>query len=144
MRRFIITSPKFTGQVELIYNTDGLLVGLNYPEVKDDIKLITAFFDRAFRAMHVDMVEAFIKGTEAMVVEADFEVTFEMFWLAYGHKINRKRCIALWDKLTKVQQVKAWAGIKVYDKYLKAVPWGRAKADPDTYLRQEYWENEWK
>lgn len=67
-----------------------------------------------------------------------------MFWKAYDVKVNKKRCIPIWDKLTKTQQVKAWAGIKKYDSYLKSLKWSRPKADPDTYLRQEYWENEYK
>jgi hypothetical protein len=66
-----------------------------------------------------------------------------MFWQRYDKKINRKRCEPLWEKLSKPKQVAAWAGIDAYNKFLQANSW-RKKADPETYLRNEMWENEWK
>jgi hypothetical protein len=84
---------------------------------------------------------AFSKNTT--VVEVDFVITFEMFWQRYDKKINRKRCEPLWEKLSKPKQVAAWAGIDAYNKFLQANSW-RKKADPETYLRNEMWENEWK
>jgi hypothetical protein len=66
-----------------------------------------------------------------------------MFWQLYDKKINRKRCEPLWDKLSKNKQVAAWAGINAYNKFLQANSW-RKKADPESYLKNEMWENEWK
>jgi hypothetical protein len=84
---------------------------------------------------------AFSKATT--IVEADFTITFEMFWQRYDKKINRKRCEPLWNKLSKTKQVTAWAGIEAYNKFLQGNSW-RVKADPETYLRNEMFENEWK
>ena len=90
----------------------------------------------------VNDIEAAFKDTKAMIVEDEFEVTFDMFWIAYNKKINRKRCEPIWNKLSKPKQVKAYYGVKSYDKYLKVESW-RQKADPENYLRNEMWENEY-
>ena len=49
----------------------------------------------------------------------------------------------LWNKLGKTEQVKAYYGITTYDKYLSRETW-RGKVDPENYLRNQMWENEWK
>lgn len=141
MRRFIITSPKFTGSVELIYNSDGMLDGIDFSKLpsnpfnrnrfKEVIPIALANLETAF------------KETLCTIVEAAFEITFDMFWSRYNKKINKSRCLPLWDKLNKTEQVKAWQGIEGYEAFLKATPW-RTKCDPETYIRNKMWENEWK
>lgn len=72
MRRFLVTSPNFTGQVELLYNADGWLCGISWQDVNANTKLITSILDKATRAAHVDIVSIFINGTQATLIEADF------------------------------------------------------------------------
>jgi hypothetical protein len=106
--------------------------------------------------MSADIITAFKKSVPALVanisngfssdtsiVAADVEVSFKMFWDKYGKKINRLRCEALWKKLSLVEQVEAYTGIQPYDKYLQIENW-RSKADPDTYLRNKFYQNEYK
>lgn len=42
----------------------------------------------------------------------------------------------------KLDKILALQGIKKYDAFLKEQKW-RAKADPETYLRNKMWENEY-
>jgi hypothetical protein len=63
-------------------------------------------------------------------------------WDKYDHKVNNKRCVALWDKLNKADEVKAYYGIDMYYTYLAKRR--RGKADPENYFRSRMWENEWK
>jgi hypothetical protein len=141
MKRFLITSPSWFGTVEITYKPDGLLYSIDLsnavllPGVIDPLKRVVP--------ARVNDIETAFKNTRATVVQADFEATFDMFWKAYNKKINRKRAEELWDKLPKEQQVLAWAGVAAYDKYLKVNDW-RSKADPETFLRNRYWENEYK
>jgi hypothetical protein len=141
MRRFLITSPAFNGQAEVVYNKDGLLCTIDTRNAEMPIKTIEAF-KLKIPVVLVNLQEVFA-NSKATIIEADFEVTFEMFWNKYDRKINRKRCMPLWDKLSKPDQVQAYYGIDAYDKYLKKESW-RSKCDPDKYLRDRYWENEWK
>ncbi len=140
MKRFLITNPKFKGAAELVYNEKDHLQKIDVSNTDMDVATITAF-KRSVPVMGWQLVEAFSEKTT--IVEADIAVSFDMFWTAYRKKINRLRCEALWKKLDKTEQVQAFLGIKNYDKFLHKEDW-RNKADPDTYLRNKYYQNEYK
>lgn len=142
MKRFLITSPKYSGQAEVFYNAAGVLCKIDCSDTNMSAGLIDAF--KRVVSPHVDDIanpNRFTGGT--VIVEAEFEVSFEMFWKKYNKKINKSRCILLWGKLNKSVQVQAFFGVDGYDKYLKKESW-RNKADPETYLRNQYWENEYR
>lgn len=140
MRKFIITSNKTPGQIELVYNEQGniCLIDLN------NVKLNSQQFYWLAKTtpFSVDLIEQCFNVDGITVIEGAFEVTFDMFWEKYNKKINKKRCYPLWNKLDKVKQVKAYLGIAKYDKFLTTTT--RGKLDPENYLRNEAWENEWK
>ena len=140
MRRFNLTSSKFDGEVELIYGADETISVIDMSKAKMDGETKRQF-KNAVAADVKSIGEKFTK--ETTIVEKDFEVTFEMFWTKYDHKINRKRCEQLWAKMSKAEQVKAYYGIDAYNEFLRKTEW-RKKADPEKYLRSQYWENEWK
>jgi len=142
MRRFIVTNDKFTGQAEITYNEKGTLMRIDLSAAEmDEMHVIS--FKRSVPATIAALAANTGFGPSTTVIEADFIITFDMFWHRYDKKIKRHRCLPIWDKLTKTDQVKAYHGIRDYDKYLKKEAW-RSKADPETYLRNKYWENEYK
>jgi hypothetical protein len=140
MNRYILTNPRFSGEVELIYDGKGILRVINFQQAQ-----LTAAQVKGLKAqipaLAASLAVSF--GGDTTIVHADFEATFDMFWKSYNKKINKKRSEDLWRKMTKPAQVAAWAGVSAYDKYLKRESW-RSKADPDTYLRNRYWENEYR
>jgi hypothetical protein len=142
MRKFLITSPKFTGAAEIFFNETGMLCKIDCTNTNMDEQLMHHF--KHFCPANVRMLindNPFSQQTT--VVEADFEVTFQMFWDTYKNKVNRIRAENLWKKISKTEQVEAYYGISKYDKFLQKNEW-RTKADPDTYLRNKYWQNEYK
>lgn len=152
MKRFLLTAPSFTGAAILVYNEEGVLVALDLRQTNLTGKWavwfyrnIPVYFDGNNETGEIGL-EAFLNGRKgAKAVQEDVEITFEMFWEKYGKKINKKRCLPLWNKLTKAKQVAAYYGIWPYDRYLAgAGGWGRTKLDPENYLRNESWDNEWK
>lgn len=145
MNRYLITNPqKFSGTAELLY-IDGCLKTIDVintdiaPEVFKHFKSSVPVFESNLQQQF---------GPDTTIVAAEFQVTFTMFWEAYAKtpgnratvKVNKKRAEKTWLKLSQSKQVKAWAGIAVYDKYLKKDSW-RNKVDPDTYLTNETWED---
>ncbi len=142
MRRFIITNEKFTGHAEITYNEKGTLMRIDLSQCQME-ELHVIHFKQQVPANVVLLAAGKGFGATTTIIEADFIITFEMFWSLYDKKIKRHRCEPLWDKLTKTDQVKAYHGIADYDKYLKKESW-RSKADPATYLQNKYWENEYK
>jgi|SRR5690242_8000177 len=139
MRRFLITSPRFSGQAEVIYNTAGVLCKIDCSDTDMNAGTIKHFK----AAVGPDIASIGNLLPNCIIVEAEYEVTFDMFWKKYGKKINKARCILLWNKLNKTMTVQAFHGIEAYDKFLKRESW-RTKADPETYLRNKYWENEYE
>lgn len=139
MRRYILTSKKFQGQIFLSYNPRGTISIIDMMNAEID-PFSTAHFLRSVPLNESNLPTAF--SSEVTIVADDFKVTFEDFWNGYNFKINKKRCIPLWDKMTISQQVKAFYGVREYDKYLARVK--RIKCDPERYLRDEMYENEWK
>lgn len=138
MKRFLITSDKFTGQAELVYD-DVKLVNVSLIDTNMNAELAQAFV-RCISGKAENVADKF--GGSTKILAADLEITFEMFWKAYDKKINKNRCIALWQKLNNSERTEAYIGIRKYNKYLHEIKW-RSKADPETYLRNRYWENEY-
>lgn len=142
MRRFIITSVKFSGEAEIFYDDKGTLCKIDAMPTNMSKETIDAF-KRAVPACIDTLLQGKTFSTGTTIIEADYEITFDMFWRQYNKKINKVRCILLFGKLNKTEQIKAFVGIKEYDRYLKKEIW-RSKADPETYLRNKYWLNEYK
>lgn len=140
MKRFLITNPRFTGQVEVVYNEHQVLCKIDCTETNMDAKTVDQF-KRTISPVQSGIAAGFSPNTS--IVEAEYEVSFEMFWKKYDKKINKARCMPLWEKMEKSMKVAAFFGITEYSKFLKKETW-RSKADPETYLRNRYWENEYK
>ena len=111
-------------------------VKLNKQQVEFIVRKVPAVFnaDTFQQELGTDKLEA---------IAADLEVTFEMFWKEYPNKINRKRALSVWDKLSKSNQVLAYIGLYKYKKYAeKNSKWYNVSM-PETYLKDEYWTNEY-
>ena len=141
MRRFLLTSAAWTGEAELLYGDDGCLVRLDLSQTQMPPAFVKSFKDKT--PVRVDELPGGFDVTKVTILESDVTIEFGAFWSRYGKKINKARCVPLWSKLSETDKAKAIQGIAQYDRYLKMVDW-RSKADPEKYLRDRYWENEWK
>ena len=141
MRRFLITSPAFNGEADITFDADGRLIKIDVMATSMSVSQVQSF--KAKVPAHVDSLAEAFADTRATIVETSVDITFDMFWNAYDKKINAKRCKPIWAKLTVADQVKAYHGVKAYDRYLNKESW-RPKADPEKYLKDRYWENEYK
>lgn len=143
MRKFIISSENFSGQIGLAYAPDGQVLGIDFtgcelsqPQAEYFLRKVPAVYSKPA------WDEAFSRASLKIVVE-DIKVEFADFWEAYGVKHNKVRCETLWRKMNETEKTRAVHGITAYDRFLKANAW-RTKAEPDTYLKGKYWDNEWK
>lgn len=142
MKKIIATAEGLDGEVHFVYDDNGMLLTLDFAHAELDEKQRNWFLERTPVLYSNNLPHAF--GTNKLTfVSADYRISFDMFWEKYNKKFNKKRCEPLWNKLTKTKQVKAYYGISSYDKHLIKNPW-KTKADPETYLRKEYWENDWR
>lgn len=142
MKRYIITSPRFSGEINVLYGLDNKLMFIDFMRADLTDAQITMFKTRC----PVYFTETFLEnfpGSQLNMIEENYTVTFEMWWKRYDLKRNKVRCLALWNKLSQADQVNAYFKLGQYERHLSLNQW-KTKADPDTYLRQRYWESEWK
>jgi hypothetical protein len=64
---------------------------------------------------------------------------FDEFWESYDKKTSKERCQSLWKKMSKDKKENA---ISYIDGYKKAQPDKKYRKNPDTYLRNESWNDE--
>jgi hypothetical protein len=138
MKRFLLTSPKLDGPIELVYKSCGMLARISVMDVTltyDQLGLIVQQLP-----LNADDMNLLPKGLKA--VPAEFEVSFDDYWRAVKKKVNRKRCETLWGKMSRANQVLAVMTLAKYYKYLQRN--NRMEADPETYLSKAYYETEWE
>jgi hypothetical protein len=142
MKRYLITSKKYTGTAEVFYNNEGTLVIINCKDTDMDAEIIRSF-KRAVPATVPELLESKSFGPDTMIVEAGYRISFEEFWKKYNKKINKYRVIPIYDKLTDTETIECSEGIKPYDTFLERVK-ARQKLDPENWLKQKSWENDWR
>ncbi len=140
MRRFSITSAKFTGQAELVYNQTGLLCMLDLTKADMPADIIIAFK----RAAPVT-VEQLLKGegftADTTIMESGFVVSFKKFYDDYPLKRNRYRAEKIYEKLNGGQQAEAYYSLPHYKRYLSRT--GIFAMGADRYLGERHYETEW-
>lgn len=140
MRKFIITSQKVQGQIELSYQNESLSI------IDFSMAIMTDQQKEVFKSrcpLRLEQLATFVEELKLMCVESAVEISFEMFWDKYGYKVDKKRSKAIWDKLSQNEKVKAFYGVDKYKRSLKRTDW-RTQMEPKTYLRNERWEDEWR
>lgn len=142
MKRIIITSSKFDGEVRVVYSGDYQLVLIDFGSSVLDHQQISWLKAKIPTQLHKDIALDFAPVPVDIIFE-NYEISFTQFWDSYKLKVNRLRAERLWDKLSKVDRIKAYGGIAVYERYLSKNSWMN-KAHPDTYLKNKYWTNEWR
>ena len=140
MKQLTLMSPKFDGEIDLIYGSNDQLVLMDLQKAyltNNQVRLLKERIPTLLSEEFHDMFKSFT------IIEKGYAVPFESFWTKYGKKINRLRCEKIWHKLSEAEQVNAFVGLTHYEYHLKCNKW-KSKADPETYLKNRYWENEWK
>jgi hypothetical protein len=142
LRRFLITSPKFTGTGELWYNFEGMLcridlldTDMNYTQIRYMLNYISPGVDT--------LAESFAKSG-LQIKEAPFELTLEDFKREYPYSRNYHLLDPIWNTLTAKVRVLAWFRAIEYRKYCKRnANWYKPKIAASWLQKKEYL-NDWK
>src|SRR5260221_304091 len=142
MNRYIITSPKFTGEINVLYGMDNRLLYIDFLkcDLTDDQ---ISYFKNHLPVSYSDEFSKAFGSSNLNIIKEGYRVSFDQWWTRYSLKRNRERCVKVWDKLSEGDQASAYFKLGMYERHLSLNSW-KTKADPDTYLRQRYWNNEWK
>lgn len=104
MRHFILTSTSFTGSTEYKYCEAGYLIWFRYDAImtKEQREWLLSHMPLTIRGFE-DVVG---KSKTLKVEEVQVDLSFEAFWEAYSHKINKKRCVPIYNKLSTDKRMK--------------------------------------
>lgn len=139
MKTYLLTSAKWSGEIELRYDEAGLLTGYDYRAE------LTAEQQRWFLTnmpRSLGDLQALVKCTNTgrLTEVPPAEVTFDMFWQLYDDATNssRKRTLAKWQRMTRAERVKAFSYV---GRYFRSIPPNIRKKYAETYLNAELWNN---
>lgn len=147
MEKLIITHKNFQGEIIAIYGEENELLAIDFTQADLSLEQRRYFTNRMPPEYGKNFIDHFRNSAgecTLIVVPEKHEITFEMFWSRYGVKHNRIRCEKIWDRMSKSDKVKAYYGITAYFKFLERQPFNRQKLDPENYLKNKIWNNEWK
>lgn len=139
MRKYLLTSPKWEGEIEVVYNDFNLMVSIDISRA-DLAEKQQIYFLRDLPRELAELERLKQKSPSLVVIEVPQEITFEMFWNRYDDKVrsSRKRTEKAWSRLAKADQVKAYMYIQRYRQSLYA---GTNPKYAETYLNAELWNN---
>ena len=132
--KYIITSEKFAGEIEVEYNADNRLIRMDIRAT-----LTEEQHDYILRKLPVykDALNKW-KTDYNHIKEIAIDLSFENFWRVYNYKFGSKtRAEKLWNYLSLADQLAAFAYIRVYDGNLAQGT--TAKKYPETYLSKKDW-----
>lgn len=142
MRRFLITSTKFSGTAELDYNAEGWLAVINMTDTNMQPEIRLAFIRNV--PLTITHLECGGHGLKSCtIVEKDITVTLEDFIQEYPYKRNMHLLPDRWKKLTKSEQVIAVSAASDYRKYLQRNTWCSPRI-ADAWLKNKEFLNDWK
>jgi hypothetical protein len=142
MRKFVITSSKFTGEAQLLFSRSELLCRIDCSDTDMSAEIIKGF--KAAVPVTISGLEEFSKQPSiTKIVEVGYRIGWEEFWNAYKKKIHPHRCRPIWDSLSDADTIDALNGIKQYDAFLEKTK-VRQKLDPENYLKNRSWQNQWQ
>ncbi|MEQ1678420.1 MAG: hypothetical protein ABL876_17125 [Chitinophagaceae bacterium] len=141
MRRFLITSPAYTGEAEIIYDETGRLIRMDVMKTNMNAELVNRF--KAKVAAQVDALADSFKDTKAVIIESDFEVSLDDFKREYPYSRNYHLLPKRWEKMSKTDQVEAYFAAIEYRKYCKRNDWVNPKI-ADGWLANKEYKNDWR
>lgn len=139
MKRYLLTSPKWEGEIEIVYNDLDLLISIDINRANLAEKQQIYFLRDLPRELY-ELEKLREKSPHLVITEVNQDVTFDMFWNAYDDKVrsSKKRALSAWNKLSKIDKHKAYRFIMRYKQSLYA---GTNPKYAETYLNAELWNN---
>ena len=140
MQLFKITNPKYSGEIEVLYN-NGTLLKFDFAnaQIANDVKA-------AFKNKVPITIEAFMQGTwcgnDTVVVAANYEVTLDDFKKEYPYKRNTHLLQPIWDKMLMSHKIQAVQEATNYTKYSKKNDWYKPMIAASWLNNKEYL-NDW-
>lgn len=130
MKKYCLTSTKFTGEVLYLFNDNDRLVELKISAEMEPEKHSILI---SWTPETIEHLMAFQKQYNLNLKEVPVEITFEVFWEEFNYKVDKQMAVKEWDKLDEPSQAKAIAKAKAYRAFCARK--GTALIYPSRYLK---------
>lgn len=143
MKLYLISNAKkFKGAVEVVYGIDGRLIKVDFGntdlggnQIEQMLKLLSG---------EVNQIAVHFKNADTMIVEGDFQVSFEDFMREYPYKRNTHLARLYWPKMKKEEHVQSYVAATTYRKYCEREQSWYKPMIADTWLKKQQYLNDWK
>jgi hypothetical protein len=139
MKKFVLTSAKFEGQIMFWYSLEGALIHY-HNEIDFTHKQHCWMLKRL--PLLLEHIEPLAKEVDGTLAELPEDISFERFWNDYPRKVNKKRTLPLYEKLNEGDAMLAVMRLKPYLAFCSRTKF-RNVADPEKYIRDRYFETDW-
>ena len=140
--KYILTGKKTPAKVVFNYDLNGFITAFEVEGITDEDQLRFLFWNSKFPFPYVQQLTKEVVASNFFNVQIiPDDLSFERFWETYNYKVSKKKAKSLWEKLSKANKIKALLHLPKYENYLKRK--NIEKAYPDTYLRNEKFEDEY-
>lgn len=143
MKRVLLTSPNFQGTIQLLYDLESKLVIVDLQETQLDTDQSDYLIRKVPVVYNKETFKQSFGNSQLNILESNVEVTFELFYSTHGVLRNPDRAKAFWNRMNKTDQIKAHFKRHQYDRYCAMNGW-YTKVHPTTYLKERYWEQDWR
>lgn len=140
MRKFILSHEVYEGEVELVYNNDGLIK--KYSDHADTDATQIEFILRT-APVHVKDFKQWAEKGGFAYTEIKEAPTFELFWSLWPEKkANKKPALKLWKGLSERDKQRIIDVMPAMKRYVQRNPTKFPKY-PDSWIRQGLYENDY-
>jgi len=140
--QFILTGKKTAAKIVFKYDLRGFLTSFEVEGIDDERQLQYLFWNDKFPFPYIEsMIAQAEKVGTFNITKVEDDLSFERFWNEYSCKVSKLKASKLWKKLSKANRIKVFLHLPKYQAYLDSK--GIEKAYPDTYLRNQKWEDEY-
>lgn len=140
MYKYLLTSTKFTGELEFRFDTARALSFFEN-RAQMEVDQLNYLFGK-FPFTEEELIRLTQGSATLTLAKLDHDITFDEFWKAYNYKVgNKARAMKLWNALTATDRALIMEYLPRYEAYLAARP-RMEKLYPETFLNQRRWENE--
>jgi hypothetical protein len=142
MKKFLITSDKFKGTIEVVYNFDGVLTLIDLYDAELSYKQIQYLMHNL--SPDVQQLRGMLTGTNLDIKEIAFEKTLEDFKREYPYSRNFHLLEPIWQRMEKKYHALAWYRAIQYRKYCERNnKWYKPKIAASWLNNKEYL-NDWR
>lgn len=142
MRRFLITSPKFTGTIELWYNFEGLISNVDLNDAVLDFKQLQYLLHNL--SPDVIQFQGMLTGSNLEIKEVAFELSLDDFKREYPYSRNYHLLQPIWHTMSAKERVLSFFAAIQYRQYCERNKhWYKPKIAA-SWLQKKEFKNDWR